>query len=166
MPMLLRIPAIALVLIFLSACTLMESPGPSGSAGSTAGESAAPTAEASPTAPPSSTPEPAVEVPLAELDANILIKFTNRDAIIHSKEHWEAIGGEDDTQRFDPGEDWEDVEGGVRSAKQMPPGPVVSWPSTPWRAPRRPRVPRRASSARRPRCRKCFARSDDFLAPA
>jgi ABC-type transport system substrate-binding protein len=36
-----------------------------------------------------------VDISMSRLDANIIIKLTGREAIIHSKKHWTAIGGAD-----------------------------------------------------------------------
>ena len=77
MPMLrlpLRILVAALTLSVVGACTLMESPGPSPSAGDTASEPPTATAAASPTAIPSPTPDPDVEVPLAVVTGYMNLK--------------------------------------------------------------------------------------------
>lgn len=76
-----RIGVAALVLVILSACTLVESPAPSASTGEPASQAPAETAEATPTESPSPTPEPAVEVPLA-----VVTGYTNLKSDITAAE--------------------------------------------------------------------------------
>ena len=76
-----RVGATTLAFLVLSACTLVESPAPAGSAGATAADTPAPATSGTPTASPSPTPEPDVEVPLA-----VVTGYTNLKSDITAEE--------------------------------------------------------------------------------